>query len=160
MQCRGPKQKSKWDILNKCLLMYSKRYKFKAMPASIPFDAPIEVTLKYAFQPNTVQGHLKRLFTVFRRNGILYDLQLDFNGIGGYLSWWTTHWGIIGKLKKDFGTELNKAEVDKDEPRKLLFCENAFDLTNPEDAMSLYYMTSSRYYGMRGRHEVSFVQRC
>ena len=95
--CSGTKSESKWQVLNACLLCFSKVYK-RISAKSLTADATEEEIAKHEYQPNSVVVALKSLFVMLGKNGIVYSLNHDFNREGGFHAYWTLHWKNTSKV--------------------------------------------------------------
>ena len=78
--CRGIKDDKKYELLNTCMIIFSRQY-IKISYREMNLDN-IEDYVAAQYQPNSVSTNLRRLFSVFSRNQILYSLSKDFRRQG------------------------------------------------------------------------------
>ena len=78
--CRGVITRDNYEILNTCLVWFSKSF---VKLAFVGVDLTDECTLVRAqYQPNTVAKSFRCLFAVFKSNQVMFSLAKDFLGKG------------------------------------------------------------------------------
>ena len=78
--CRGLITRDNYEILNTCLVWFSKSF---VKLAFIGVDLTDECTLVRAqYQPNTVAKSFRCLFAKFKSNQVMFSLAKDFLGQG------------------------------------------------------------------------------
>lgn len=81
--CRGITNKDRYDILNTCLIWFSKSF-VKLEFCGVDLSDDLELFVEAQYQPNTVAKEFRCLFAVFRSNQIMFSLAKDFNGKGTF----------------------------------------------------------------------------
>jgi hypothetical protein len=82
--CRGITNQDKYEILNACLVWFSKSF-VKLEFRGVDLSDDLELFVRAQYQPNTVAKSFRCLFAVFRSNQLIYSLAKDFNGKGTFI---------------------------------------------------------------------------
>jgi hypothetical protein len=81
--CRGIKNQDTHEILNTCLVWFSKSF-VKLEFRGVDLSDDLELFVRAQYQPNTVAKQFRCLFAVFRSQQLIFSLAKDFNGNGEY----------------------------------------------------------------------------
>jgi hypothetical protein len=81
--CRGIKNQDTHEILNTCLVWFSKSF-VKLKFRGVDLSDNLELFVRSQYQPNTVVKQFRCLFAVFRSQQLIFSLAKDFNGNGEY----------------------------------------------------------------------------
>jgi hypothetical protein len=81
--CRGIKNHDTYDILNTCLVWFSKSF-VKLEFIGVDLSDDLELFVRAQYQPNTVAKQFRCLFAVFRSHQLIFSLAKDFNGKGAF----------------------------------------------------------------------------
>jgi hypothetical protein len=81
--CRGIKNQDTYEILNTCLVWFSKSF-VKLEFIGVDLSDDLELFVRAQYQPNTVAKQFRCLFAVFRSEQLIFSLAKDFNGKGTF----------------------------------------------------------------------------
>jgi hypothetical protein len=153
---RGAREIAKQKILNKCLVLCALKWR--------QFKGEKKGKL---YQPVTYEQYMKQLFSVFKKKGINYCHQKDFNGAGEFHGVLVELWKEERENDDTFATGVQTATFDFDADKKIriAYRDTDFDPFSVaktdkafEDRLRYLVFIFGRYFMLRGRKEIAFLE--
>lgn len=152
----GMKTKTKYDLLNATLIVFSQKL-VKKEYQNVDLSQLSEVERAEAqYQPNQVQKVFKQVFRVLRENSVIFQ-QSDFKGNkGSYEAYWKIQFNKTATVRSDFGRKPNQAMPELDMDTKLRQGNPPLDpFSDYKDHVEITCLRLMRDYALRGSLEVS-----
>jgi hypothetical protein len=152
---RGERQLAKQKILNKCLLLCALKWRQGRGKKKGELH-----------QPQTFTQYMKQLFAVFKKKGINYCHQNDFNGEAEFHAVLVKLWKEGRKKDSSFATGVQTATFDFDADQKICIAypDTDYDPFSTaegnkayEDRLRYLVFVFGCYFMLRGRKEIRFL---
>ena len=150
---RGPKNKSKFEIVNRAMICFVHHHKMnKAAHGMTGTQA-----FAFEYQSTSWETMIKSLFSFFSEFGVLYKHPTDFqNGRGTYTAVLDRKFTKISREREDFGALPNRSAIDMASYPKIVSAIKAGELkphTSYDDLIMLVNFLVGVSFMLRGRTE-------